>query len=105
VFSQLVTFIQYWDYETQSVEIQFLSAHNVLESFDKCDANSISEIIKTELKECGLDISNMNGLSTDGASVMIGKHNGVAAKHREENEKLLNMHCVCHRRPCLHRLL
>jgi len=44
------------------------------------------------LKECGLDISNMNGLSTDGASVMIGKHSGVAAKLREENEKLLNMH-------------
>lgn len=68
---KLVTFIQYWDYGAQSVEIQFLSAHNLLESFDKCDANSIYEIIKTELKEFGLDISNMNGLSIDGASVMI----------------------------------
>ena len=44
-----------------------------------------------------MDISKLMGLSSDGASVMVGKNNGVAAKLRQRNSKLLNMHCVCHR--------
>lgn len=38
----------------------------------------------------------MYGLSTDGY-VMVGRNNGVAAKLREYNDKLINIHCVCHR--------
>ena len=37
------------------------------------------------------------GLATDGASVMVGKLNGVAARLRKVNPKLINLHCVCHR--------
>ena len=37
------------------------------------------------------------GLATDGASVMVGKQNGVAARFRIVNPKLINLHCVCHR--------
>ena len=40
--------------------------------------------------------AKLMGLSTDGASVMVGKTNGVAAKLRQSNGKLLNIHCVCH---------
>lgn len=97
VFSQLVTFIQFWDSENQTLETVFFSANNVLENFETCDANSIKEIIKTDIEQSGLDIGKMYGLSTDGASVMVGRSNGVAAKLREYNDKLINIHCVCHR--------
>jgi hypothetical protein len=41
VFSQLVTFIQFWNSENQSLETAFFSTNNVLENFESCDANSI----------------------------------------------------------------
>ena len=97
VSSQLISFIQFWDDESSSMTTMFLSSQNVLEDFSSCNSEAITELVKKELSASDLDISKLMGLSTDGASVMIGKTNGVAAKLRQSNDKLLNMHCVCHR--------
>ena len=96
VSSQLISFIQFWDQENSSVTT-FLSSQNVLEDFASCNSEAITELVKKDLAACNLDISRLMGLSTDGASVMVGKNNGVAAKLRQRNSNLLNMHCVCHR--------
>ena len=96
VSSQLISFIQFWDQENSSVTTMFLSSQNVLEDFASCNSEAITELVKKDLAACNLDISRLMGLSTDGASVMVGKNNGVAAKLRQMNSKLLNMHCVCH---------
>ena len=92
VASQLISFLQFWDEESSSVATVFLSSQNVLE-----DSEAITELVKKELSASGLDICKLTGLSTDGANVMVGKTNGVAAKLRQSNDKLLNLHCVCHR--------
>ena len=97
VSSQLISFIQFWDQENSSVTTMFLSSQNVLEDFASCNSEAITELVKKDLAACNLDISRLMGLSTDGASVMVGKNNGVAAKLRQRNSNLLNMHCVCHR--------
>ena len=97
VSSQLISFIQFWDQENSSVTTMFLSSQNVLEDFASCNSEAITELVKKDLAACNLDISRLMGLSTDGASVMVGKNNGVAAKLRQMNSKLLNMHCICHR--------
>ena len=94
---QLISFSQFWDDESSSMTTMFLSSQNVLEDFSSCNSEAITELVKKELSASDLDISKLMGLSTDGASVMIGKTNGVAAKLRQSNDKLLNMHCVCHR--------
>ena len=75
----------------------FLSSQNGLEDFASCNSEAITELVKQNLAACNLDINKLMDLSTDGASVMVGKNNGVAAKLRQRNSKLLNMHCVCHR--------
>ena len=92
VSSQLITFIQFWDNESSSMTTMFLSSQNVLEDFSSCNSEAIPELVKKELSTSGLDISKLMGLSTDGASVMVGKASGVAAKLRQNNDKLLNMH-------------
>ena len=97
VSSQLILFIQFWDQENSSITTMFLSSQNALEDFASCNSEAITELVKKDLAACNLDISKLMGLSTDGASVMVGKNNGVAAKLRQRNSKLLNMHCVCHR--------
>ena len=38
----------------------------------------------------------MQGLATDGCSVMTRKRNGVAVKMRQECKLPLNVHCICH---------
>lgn len=45
VCSQLVTFIQYWDRGSGSVETAFLSAQNVLEDFESCNADAITQLV------------------------------------------------------------
>lgn len=48
-------------------------------------------------EEAGLDLDKMCALCSDGASVMVGRENGVAAKLRRRVPHLLNNHCVAHR--------
>lgn len=45
----------------------------------------------------GLDINKLSSLASDGASVMTGSRNGVAAKLRESVPTLINIHCIWHR--------
>ena len=47
----------------------------------------------------GLNLEELIGFCSDGASVMTGKDNGVAAsfKQLEECCGMLSVHCICHR--------
>lgn len=94
VSSQLISFIQFWDDESSFTTTMFLSSQNVLEDFSSCNFKAITQLVKKELSACGMDISKLMGLSTDGARVMVRKTNGVAAKLRQSNDKLLNTHCL-----------
>jgi len=50
------------------------------------------------LEESTIDNHKLASFSSDGASVMTGKTNGVAAKLRSEIKPLIDVHCICHRR-------
>ena len=47
----------------------------------------------------GLNLEELIGFGSDGASVMTGKDNMVAARFKqlEECSGMLSMHCICHR--------
>lgn len=49
------------------------------------------------MEESEIDKHKLASFSSDGASVMTGKTNGVAAKLRSEVKSLINVHCICHR--------
>ncbi|XP_053377704.1 zinc finger protein 862-like [Mercenaria mercenaria] len=61
------------------------------------NADNIVEMVLSELKSKGLDISKMVGIGTDGASVMTGKKNGVVVKLKEHSSALVGAHCAAHR--------
>ena len=90
--SQLISFVQYVN-SSGNTEVKFLGIKDVLQTFDSCNA---AAIIK-EFEDNHLNLEKLNGLATDGASVMLGKHNGVAAKLKEKAPALVNVHCVCHK--------
>ena len=94
---QLVSFIRYVDQDTYEVKTDFLAVNDILESSTSANAETIKSVVVRQLSDCDLDINKLSGLSTDGASVMVGKENGVAAKLKREAKMLLNVHCICHR--------
>ncbi|XP_060605039.1 E3 SUMO-protein ligase KIAA1586-like [Ruditapes philippinarum] len=98
VAENLVTFIQFFCEDTGSVETHFLACQNILTFFESANSEAISALIIDGLvKHCGLSLSSVTGLAPDGASVMVGKRSGVAARLKQVNPILLNVHCVCHR--------
>jgi hypothetical protein len=62
-----------------------------------CDSRTIYEAIKKFYADNQLDVQKMVMFTSDGASVMLGKSNGVAALLRAEVPHLTVQHCVAHR--------
>ncbi|WAR18313.1 ZN862-like protein, partial [Mya arenaria] len=54
-------------------------------------------IVVSELKAKGLDITNIVGIGTDGASVMTGKTGGVVKLLQGHSPSLNGVHCAAHR--------
>ena len=61
-----------------------------------CNSISIVTAIKQFYYENGLDLQKMVIFTSDGASVMLGKNNGVAAILKREIPHLCEQHCVAH---------
>ena len=97
VTSQLITFVQYFDNDSGTVETRFLSVQDVLEEHHSANAQAIYDLVKKELQLSQLDIKDLMGLATDGAAVMVGKREGVASKLKRENPAMINIHCVSHK--------
>ena len=61
------------------------------------DATAIVSAIKNFYLKHGLDLMKMVMFTFDGASVMLGRNNGVAAQLKREIPHLVLQHCVAHR--------
>ncbi|CAI7867474.1 unnamed protein product, partial [Closterium sp. NIES-54] len=64
---------------------------------DRADAASLTSAVVQYLTGIGLDLQKISAISTDGASVMTGKNNGVVARLRMRIPHLASTHCVAHR--------
>ncbi|KAL0161425.1 hypothetical protein M9458_045150, partial [Cirrhinus mrigala] len=62
-----------------------------------CTAQDIVQAITQFYTKHELDMQRMVMLTSDGASVMLGKHNGVAALLKRQIPHLTEQHCVAHR--------
>ena len=85
VTSQLITFVQYFCTQSETVETKFLSTQDVLKEHDAATALAIYDLLKEELLSSQLDIKDVMGLATDGASVMVRTREGVASKLKRDN--------------------
>ncbi|CAI7795606.1 unnamed protein product, partial [Closterium sp. NIES-53] len=45
----------------------------------------------------GIELAKISGMSTDGASVMMGSKNGLVARLRFRIPHLVSSHCIAHR--------
>lgn len=59
-------------------------------------AEKLYSKFKKLLGNMGIPISNVIGMASDGASVMVGNNNSFASRLREDNPNALVVKCVCH---------
>ncbi|CAI7891364.1 unnamed protein product [Closterium sp. NIES-53] len=84
------------------VNLTFLKNRRVVTDFftlltvEKCDAASLFEVLLNQLCSSPVDVSKIVGVSMDGASVMLGKANGLVAWIREHVPHLFSCHCIAH---------
>ncbi|XP_035683974.1 zinc finger protein 862-like [Branchiostoma floridae] len=60
-------------------------------------ADTITAAILSWLQEKGLDLNNLKGFGSDGASVMTGRRNGVATLLKGHSSQMVAIHCTAHR--------
>ena len=98
---QLVTFAQYFDSNIGDCISTFLNTTDVLEHSPDSSPNAeaIFNSLCSVIEKKNLQLENLKGFASDGASVMRGKYNGVAAKFKELEscKTMINIHCICHR--------
>ena len=96
VLQQLIIFLKYINPDTGMAKTEFL-ATKCIDDPRGANAEVITDHKLDTLKECDLEVRNLKSFVSDGASVMTGEHNGVAARLKRVNKVLLNFHCICHR--------
>ena len=55
------------------------------------NAKTISDVLIAQVKDAGINQGKLASFSSDGASVMTGKRNGVASRLRAGNKTLINV--------------
>lgn len=95
VIEQFIGFLQFYNHGLQNVEVKFLFAEDALKKSDSANSQALYDIVVDQFKAIGL--KKLTGLCTDGASVMVGKREGLAAKLKRDCPQMINIHCVCHK--------
>lgn len=75
---------------------KFVSTYLGLVELTDADAKAISDTVVAFLSKNGLQIKNMMGIATDGASVMVGKKHSVFTLLKQIQPNLQLIRCVCH---------
>lgn len=78
-----------WKIHTILLELKAIDATD-------CSAQKLCEEFKEYLKSKDISLSNLIGVASDGANVMIGKNNSFFSHLKSELPNLVLMHCICH---------
>ncbi|CAI7909871.1 unnamed protein product [Closterium sp. NIES-53] len=83
--------------------VTFIRDHRLVTEFmallmvEKADAASLLQLLLSHVQACGVDLRRIVGISTDGASVMMGSRSGLVARLRLRIPHLISCHCIAHR--------
>lgn len=97
VEKKLAVYDRYVNSETGSVNASFLGNKRIINCTAACIKDALCEFLKDKGLVQGDDYRRIVGLGTDGAAVMIGRHNGIGVKLKQLNNILIQVHCVPHR--------
>ena len=92
VLSQLVIVAKYL-LPSGDVETSFVHMCDIANG----KAETIEEAVMAYIQNFDLNVNKLRAFGSDGSSVMVGKNNGVAAKLKIHQPRLLSIHCINHR--------
>ena len=99
VREQLIIYIKYIGTDN-AVKTSFVGICEVSAG----DASTITSALLQFVDDNGLSRAKITGFGSDGASVMLGKNNGVASRLRDEvSKQLVNIQCSTQTCPCCRR--
>ncbi|XP_045215333.2 zinc finger protein 862-like [Mercenaria mercenaria] len=81
------------DFGTVEPHTYFLGINQL----NRANSESIFGKVLEMLGKKGIDISNLCGVSTDGAAVMVGNKSGVVTRLKNHVPGVLATHCIAHR--------
>ncbi|XP_053383125.1 E3 SUMO-protein ligase KIAA1586-like [Mercenaria mercenaria] len=96
VSQNLIVYIRSLDYDV----FDFATSNTcflAISSLHRANADAIYSKVLQLLSQKGLDLSNLCGVCTDGASVMIGSKSGVVTRLKQSVPGVLSSHCIAHR--------
>ncbi|XP_077863345.1 zinc finger protein 862-like [Saccoglossus kowalevskii] len=95
IMKQLITYTRYITVTGNTCEVKtsFTNIDNLVDG----KADTIMKSTEDLFNNLNFDFNKCTSLGSDGAAVMVGKNAGVAAKLKEKNSSLINVHCVAHR--------
>ncbi|CAI7857205.1 unnamed protein product [Closterium sp. NIES-54] len=64
---------------------------------EKGNAYTLLSLLLSHLQAVGVEVQRISGISTDGASVMMGSRAGLVVRLRERVPHLVSCHCITHR--------
>ncbi|KAL7378014.1 hypothetical protein ABVT39_007455 [Epinephelus coioides] len=88
--------VMYFKYREEN-DVSYKTVFGGIVQLKACTACDLVEAITNFYSSHELDLQRMVMLTSDGASVMLGKHNGVAALLCQQIPHLTEQHCVAHR--------
>jgi len=92
VVKYLYLCIKYFSIKDQCIKIEFLGLVEV----DSCTADLLFQHLCKYIKNIGLDINQLIGIGTDGASNLCGKNHSLFALLKKNNPNLQIVRCICH---------
>ena len=93
VTQQMPIMLRFFDNALGIVRCVFFT----LENIERATAEQIFQLIDKHFQQGGsLSYDNLVGLGTDGANVMLGRHNSVMSRLVTQQPHLVAIHCNCH---------
>ena len=89
IIKEMVIYARFINLDAQ-IQTAFLRIVELANGF----AVTIEEALMTFLDKYSIPLSHLVGFGSDGASVMMGKHSGVAARIKAKQPILTSIHCM-----------
>ncbi|XP_038221451.1 uncharacterized protein LOC119839286 [Zerene cesonia] len=94
--------VRLFDPQTSKITSLLWELRPLFEKYDFDAANlgatgeAIYDSIVKSFQDRNVPLSNIIGFVSDGASVIMGKHNSVASRFKESNPGIIIFKCICH---------
>lgn len=88
--------VKYYDEINNKVASKFYELLNIFKEANTSNAQHLYSLICASFVKMNIDIKNIIGFGSDGCNTMMGAHNSVASRFRDNCPGIVIVKCICH---------